>query len=283
MHEETTGLEALAAMEYPGRIILIGMTSEGHDVLVYGITGRSASSRARRLVCDTTNTHEDIIKVDVTDRAILAQGNKALLLYDCIRRYDNSFVVSNGAQTDVLAAELKLARIRHDTINPMDVLSEAFREPRLIAGIDVSCYEPDDPTYTPRISGVLVHPEAALCMIKRGDHEPSQEDDAPASKWFFEFPLRKGVGRAFTTYTGQNVPHGKPIPSFSGEPLYLQIHGSTAEQIARDVYNALGPKSFGMAPGEDFRVGVVAYVLANDSPSPYNVARHIINSGDGRQ
>ena len=49
------GLEALIGMEYPGRVIVIGKSPQGDDVIMYAITGRSPSSQARRLEIDEEN------------------------------------------------------------------------------------------------------------------------------------------------------------------------------------------------------------------------------------
>lgn len=42
-------LEQLAKMDYPGRVVLLGMTQSGDIFVAYAITGRSASSQARIL------------------------------------------------------------------------------------------------------------------------------------------------------------------------------------------------------------------------------------------
>ena len=45
-----SGFQNLSAMEYPGRILIIGRAGgQGEPVVIYAITGRSPSSQARRL------------------------------------------------------------------------------------------------------------------------------------------------------------------------------------------------------------------------------------------
>ncbi len=38
----------IGSLEYPGRLIVIGASAAGLPVIVYAITGRSASSQARK-------------------------------------------------------------------------------------------------------------------------------------------------------------------------------------------------------------------------------------------
>ncbi|MGB9893248.1 MAG: hypothetical protein ACPLRA_02460 [Candidatus Saccharicenans sp.] len=58
-----------------------------------------------------------------------------------------------------------------------------------------------------------------------------------------------GKGWLIMTYMGINI---DPVPSFFGEPISVEISGSTAEEVASQVYESLKP-----APGKsDFRVGI---------------------------
>ena len=49
------GFEALAQMVYPGRIIIIGSSPAGDDIVLYAVTGRSPSSQARRFEKEKRN------------------------------------------------------------------------------------------------------------------------------------------------------------------------------------------------------------------------------------
>ena len=51
-----SGLEVLSSMDYPGRFIVLGLTKEGIHTAIYGITGRSSPSQARRLVIKTKSS-----------------------------------------------------------------------------------------------------------------------------------------------------------------------------------------------------------------------------------
>ncbi|MBE3129789.1 MAG: hypothetical protein IMZ54_03600, partial [Acidobacteria bacterium] len=146
--DKTTGL--LATLEYPGRLIAMGLASAGTKaVIVYAITGRSPSSQARKLV------HRDSgVWVQPTDEDVLKKGNIDLLVYPALFFGQAGVAVSNGKQTaDIRDALLAGAA-------PVAVLSQA------LAAWD---YEPDAPIFTPRISGCLVRGAAGLSVVRRGE------------------------------------------------------------------------------------------------------------------
>ena len=89
-------LENVEEMAYPGRIIIIGKSAEGEDVVMYAITGRSPSSQARMLLIDEV---EKKIFVKPTDEETLKTGNLDLLVYPAVI-CGNDIAVSNGKQTD---------------------------------------------------------------------------------------------------------------------------------------------------------------------------------------
>lgn len=223
-----SGLEALANMEYPGRFIIIGRDQSGdHNVVVYGITGRSPSSQARKLEFDRK---EEAVLVKPTDEETLKKGNPDLLIYPALIYEDDNVFVSNGKQTSSMAE-----------CHGAQILSLAA----LYFGLCKSwTYEPDAPNHTPRISGCCTKDSAALNIIKRAE-------DGSGIYHLFEIPLIAGKGKLIATYTGENV---NPLPSFRGEPLDVEIAGESPEKVARDVYDALTPKDL----AKDYRVAVVA-------------------------
>jgi len=225
----TEKLEFLSAMDYPGRVIIIGLDSAGESVIVvYAITGRSVSSQARQIVVE--NNHLLVIP---TDDAAVKEGNPELLIYPAIS-ISRGIVVSNGKQTNAILAGLHKQRI------PADVLSSSLSNWE---------YEPDSPTFTPRISGCVLSPvEAALGIVRRAE-------DGSSSREYFPFPLRPGTGKLITTYSGKNI---DPLPSFIGPPAECVLDWATAEDTAEAVYAALAGKDRG-----DFRVAV-ACVFASD-------------------
>lgn len=239
------GLEAIANIDYPGRLIIIGKAFNGEVAVLYAITGRSTPSQARKLLRgEKTNT----IRTEVTDREQLERGSPALLLYPAIVPVDGFVAVSNGAQTKLIYSAIKNDKILSP---PKDILESAFALPfweydqKDDRWIDITSYEPDDPNFTPRISGCVINGDAALNIIKRGENEnPIKE--------YFAFHLFEGRGKMISTYTGENVPKGVPLPSFKGAPFDVDLPYSKVEEAVDAVYDALKPK-----PGQlDFRVSV---------------------------
>ncbi|MBM3295358.1 MAG: hypothetical protein FJY82_12680 [Candidatus Aminicenantes bacterium] len=214
-------MNSLARMLYPGRFIVIGSDPSGSvDVVVYGLTGRSPSSRSRRL-----ERRGGAVWTEPADPETVKRGNVDLLLYPAVV-LGAGIAASNGRQTtdiDLSAGE-----------NPVAVLA---------AGLERWTYEPDAPNHTPRIAGcVLPNGRSALGVIRRGR-------GGSAERAFFECPAVPGRGRLIATYTGEN---SDPLPAFRGEPLEVEIATGTPEETAAAVFAALRPEG----RVEDFRVAV---------------------------
>jgi IMP cyclohydrolase len=214
-------LEPLKNMEYPGRLIVIGTSPDGDEVVMYAITGRSPSSQARKL-----ERAEDRIIVKPTDEEILRTGDPDLLIYPAII-IESGIAVSNGKQTEDIPPHFARAE------RPIGVLDAALHRWE---------YEPDEPNYTPRISGCIFK-GAALSIIKRSENGSVLRD-------YFELPLVPGTGRMIATYTGENI---NPLPSFAGEPIEIEIPYRNAEEAVTALYDALGPTG-----EDDFRVAAAA-------------------------
>lgn len=220
----TKGLEKLIEKDYPGRVIIIGSEKTGRNLVVlYAITGRSPSSQARKI---EFSDHKFLVKP--TDESILKTGNVDLLIYPAILLSDG-ISVSNGKQTDDIQAAARGAE------NAVHVLETS------LANWD---YEPDVPTFTPRISGcILPSNNAAFSIIKRAE-------DGSAQREYFEIPLIPGQGKMISTYTGINK---DPLPSFIGSPEDVFLTETSAEDMAAAAYEAMKPKE----THYDFRVAVV--------------------------
>jgi IMP cyclohydrolase len=235
-------LEFLSAMEYPGRLIIIGSDPAGENaVVVYAITGRSSSSQARKIIVE--NNHLLVIP---TDETAVKEGNPDLLIYPAIS-ISGGIVVSNGKQTgDILAGF-------HSQRKPLEILRSA------LSGWE---YEPDAPAFTPRISGCLnASGDAALGIIRRAEDGSSRRD-------YFEWFLRPGLGKIVTTYAGTDM---DPLPSFSGAPVECAMKRETAGEMAESVYTALGAKEI----TKDFRVAVACVFVRDLEKNRYTLA--IIN------
>ena len=213
-------LENVEEMVYPGRVIIIGKNPAGEDVVMYAITGRSPSSQARMLLIDEV---EKKIFVKPTDEETLKTGNPDLLVYPAVI-CGSGIAVSNGKQTEDVFKCLDADK------DPLQVQIDSLVNWE---------YEPDDPNFTPRISGCITS-GAALSVLKRAE-------DGSVIRNYFKIPMIAGKGKLISTYTGVNQ---NPLPSFAGEPQDVEIPWTSAEEAVTAFYHPLGP-----AVGEpDFRV-----------------------------
>ena len=232
----------LASMEYPGRLIALGISRAGdRAVTVYAITGRSPSSQARRLVA-----RDGGVWVEPTDEDVLKKGNVDLLVYPAVLFDGGGVAVSNGKQTGDIRARLAGGG------TPVSVLAEALKR---------WDYEPDSPIFTPRISGCLARREAALSVVRRG---PS----GAALRSYFEVPLQLGKARLISTYMG---PNRDPLPCFEGEPREIVLEGASPRETAGLIYEALKPER----SEKDFRVAAVCLYSTLDGPGGLDL--HIVN------
>jgi len=240
------GLEKLVEKDYPGRLIIIGSDRTGKSTIVlYAITGRSPSSQSRKI---EYSDHKFFVKP--TDESILKTGNVDLLIYPAIF-LSEGIVVSNGKQTDDIQAASKVVG---DAAQILKMSMEKWE------------YEPDAPTYTPRISGCVLSPEnAALSIIKRSE-------DGSAERKYFEIPLLHGQGKMISTYSGENK---DPLPSFGNYPEDVSLDCSSAEDMAEAAYEAMKPK--GDTSG-DFRVAVACVYCDIVDSSQYTYS--IINRSE---
>jgi IMP cyclohydrolase len=237
------GFEPLKNTEYPGRIIILGQAKEGDSIIaVYAITGRSASSQARKL--DHT---KDTIWVKPTHRNVLQREDVDLLIYPSLFFLTQGVAISNGKQTVDIMACLGQSK------SAAEILAFALKN---------WDYEPDEPSFTPRISGcVLPNTNSALSLIRRAP-------DGSSLRNVYEFSIAPGKGKMIMTYRGENI---DPLPSFHGEPLDVEINDQSAEDVAQSVYGALGKTK----EKKDFRVALVC-LFCRDFPSgKFDI--HIIN------
>ena len=245
----TKGLEKLIEMDYPGRLIIIGAEKTGRRVcVVYAVTGRSPSSQARKI-----EFSDQQFLVKPTDVSILKTGNVDLLIYPAIK-ISEGIVVSNGKQTDDIQDAIRGAG------NAVHVLEMSLEK---------WTYEPDVPTFTPRISGcVLPSKSAAFSIIKKAE-------DGSAQRKYFEIPLLPGKGKMISTYAGENR---DPLPSFKNDPEDVSLSCSSAEDMAEAVYEALKPRK---EINEDFRVAVACVFCDRKNSSHYSFS--IINRSERDQ
>lgn len=113
---------------YPGRVIVVARTGDGTLAGVYALTGRSPSSRRRRI---TQPSPVELLVSPVDDSEHDSLRHYAAALSD-----DRWTVFGNGEQVGTVFDRLFAG------------------EPPAVALDDLS-YEPDPPIYTPRITAVV--------------------------------------------------------------------------------------------------------------------------------
>ena len=205
---KTNDLETLLKEnDYPGRGIVLGRSVDGkHAVMVYFIMGRSVNSRNRVFLLT-----EDGIRTEAYDPAKLS--DPSLIIYHPVRVWGGRTIVTNGDQTD--------------TIRDFMLVQKTFE-----AALRTRTFEPDDPNFTPRISGVVKEDGSyKLSILKSIDGDPRC-----CSRQFFEYdtPI-PGVGHYIHTYQMD----GEPLPSFSGEPERVDLNTESAAELADLVWNSL--------------------------------------------
>lgn len=196
----------LSSNAYPGRGIVIGRTKNGSAAVAYFIMGRSVNSRNRIFVADG-----DGIRTEAKDPSKLV--DPSLIIYSPVRVIGDDLIVTNGDQTDTI----------YDFISAGKTFEQA---------LDTRCYEPDEPNFTPRISGMLRETDGSyklsILRCKNGECERVYRD----------YEAVPGVGHIIHTYDSD----GSPIPSFSGEPVEVEIPDSI-EEFTSDLWENLNEEN----------------------------------------
>ena len=199
-------MEYLSQRPYPGRGILLGMSHNdtwAQAVMAYFIMGRSENSRNR--IFETT---EDGIRTKAYDESKMV--DPSLIIYHPVRMVGSTTIVTNGDQTD--------------TVRDFLVAGKSFEE-----SLRTREYEPDEPNFTPRISGLMDRSgNYRLSILKEGQ-------DRLCQRQFFEYTPRYGTGHFISTYEG----FGDPRPSFHGEPVEVAITAKSADELAAQIWGSL--------------------------------------------
>lgn len=201
--------EVLSNLTYPGRGIILGTSPDGLKyVSAYFITGRSENSRNRVFI----KTDDGTIKTAPYDVAKVE--DPSLIIYNAVRTYEYSTIVTNGDQTDTIFEGLRQGK-------------------SFSSSLKSRIFEPDAPNFTPRISGIMyacddeAHYE--LSILKKSDDTGEKCD-----RYLFSYASVAGEGRFIRTYDDD----GAPLPSFFGEPVRVSTP-DTADEFAEIIWNAL--------------------------------------------
>lgn len=199
--------QVLAGNSYPGRGIVVGKSEDGKSaVFAYFIMGRSENSRNRVFVengNDVTIYPFDESKVE----------DPSLIIYSPVRRYKNSYIVTNGDQTDTV----------YDGLKDGKCFTKALKS---------RCFEPDAPNFTPRISAILNLDDAF--SYKMSILKSATADGAACNRYTFDYAPIAGLGHFIHTYNCD----GNPIPTFTGEPERVAI-GNDIDEFANGIWNNL--------------------------------------------
>ncbi len=198
--------EELSSNSYPGRGIVLGKAPDGKKaVIAYFIMGRSENSRNRIF----EENDRGGIRTKAFDESKMV--DPSLIIYNPVLKLDGKTIVTNGDQTDTIYDFMKEGKCyRHALLT---------RE-----------FEPDEPNYTPRISGV-VKPDGdyVLSILKSNMGKPQ------CLRFFFEYPAEAGLGHFIHTYKCD----GNPIPSFEGEPTPVAVETNDIEEWTKVIWNHL--------------------------------------------
>ena len=200
----------LKSNAYPGRGIVLGKSEDGKNaVIAYFIMGRSENSRNRVFV-----EENDGIRTQAFDESKLV--DPSLIIYAPVRVLGNKTIVTNGDQTDTI----------YDLMNEQQTFEQSLRTRE---------FEPDDPNFTPRISGIVkVHKgemNYAISILKSADGNP---ESCLRYTFTYSNPIN-GEGRFIHTYKND----GNPLPSFEGEPKRINIGNDDIDTFTEKVWNAL--------------------------------------------
>ena len=202
----------LSGNTYPGRGLLIGWHCDGQNaVIAYFIMGRSESSRNRVFVKDGSG-----LRTRPYDMS--KSVNPSLEIYSPVRILGNQTIISNGDHTDTIMEYLRDGK----------GFTEAMRSRE---------YEPDAPTYTPRIAGLMTKSNNGF-SYRLSILKASESTQKTCQRFFYEYDTPViGEGHLIHTYKTDGTP---VIPSFVGEPVRVAISGSI-DSFTRTLWAALDP------------------------------------------
>ena len=198
----------LKGNSYVGRGIVLGLTEDGKKaVAAYFIMGRSANSRNRVF---TVKNGEVFTETFDASKVV----DPSLIIYAAIRQFKNRLIVTNGNQTDTVYEGLAAGKT-------------------FSAALESRCFEPDEPNFTPRISGMLTldaeRPCYEMSILKSIDAVGSD-----CARYTFSYPAKPGLGHFIHTY----VCDGSPIPTFQGEPERIRL-GSDIDAFTKELWENL--------------------------------------------
>ncbi len=233
-------LESLKNNSYPCRGIIMGLDETGTQAIqVYWLMGRSKNSRNRIIIKKGDNIRTQAFDSSKTE-------DPSLIIYNVMMNVESQHIVSNGDQTDTIAMFLREGRTFTEALETKD-------------------YEPDNPNFTPRISGMITvkqNPSFLLSIIRQGS-------DGKTIRKVFDKTKEVQPGFGFCIHTYLN--DGNPLPSFDKEPYKVSLIGNI-EQIARTYWDLLNKENRVslVVKGIDLETGNVDYASENKYGSAWS-------------
>lgn len=208
IYEINSAEKLIKGNPYVGRGIIAGLTEDGKNAAAaYFIMGRSENSRNRVF----KKREDGTIYTAAFDEA--KAGDPSLIIYNAIRKCNDTLIVTNGNQTD--------------TIYDFALKGKGIEE-----ALTTREFEPDAPNFTPRISAVLDF--AKGFSYKMNILKSVDENGSACVRENFSYPAIKGLGHFIHTY----VTDGNPIPTFVGEPERISIPNCICE-FTDSIWNSL--------------------------------------------
>ena len=191
---------------YPGRGIVLGKSADGkRAVIAYFIMGRSVNSRNRIF----EENDRGGIRTKAFDESKME--DPSLIIYNPVLKFDDKTIVTNGDQTD--------------TVYDFYAQGKSFCD-----ALFTREFEPDEPNYTPRISGVIrANGDYTLSILKSNNGVPE------CLRFFFDYPAEPGLGHFIHTYKCD----GNTIPSFEGEPTPIKLGNESIDEFTDMLWNNL--------------------------------------------
>jgi IMP cyclohydrolase len=198
--EKKSLAEQLSKNAYPGRGIVIGKSEDGKSaVCAYFIMGRSTNSRNRVFVEEGEG-----IRTEAFDPSKME--DPSLIIYAPVRVLGNKTIVTNGDQTDTI----------YEGMDKQLTFEQSLRTRE---------FEPDAPNLTPRISGIM-HVDNGSYSYAMSILKSDAGRDSACNRFTFAYEKPfAGEGRFIHTY----MEDGNPLPSFEGEPEWVDIKGGIDE------------------------------------------------------
>ena len=125
---------------YTGRILSVGMNSDGKPFAAYRVSSRSFPNRQ----CLKFDTRAAVVPIEGHEKDIFASP---YISYNSLQIVDGTAVISNGSQTDVIADKIALGMNIKDALAysllTMDYEKDDYNTPR-IAGVVTSSDKEDE-------------------------------------------------------------------------------------------------------------------------------------------